>query len=286
MKASFLYQLSNVTGAISYDWVRLSVDGERNEIYVANTSDRSVSVFSESGMEIYTFGEDLGIVSDIAVRDDGALIVLSQGNDTARALLLCNYRGERVSPLAIRNLPPEFAEFTPDRIVYRKGRLYLADRGAMKIVVTDRDGIFEKGYDIAGRMGLKERKRAETGIVGFSVDGEGNILFTVPVLFVAYRLSADGTMSSFGEPGVSPGKFNVVGGVAADERGSIFVADTLRCVVMIFDRELRFLKEFGYRGLEPGSLIAPMELAADGNGRVYVSQSANRGVSVYRLTYD
>ena len=74
--------------------------------------------------------------------------------------------------------------------------------------------------------------------------------------------------------------------MAADERGSIFVADTLRCVVMIFDRELRFLKEFGYRGLEPGSLIAPMELAADGNGRVYVSQSANRGVSVYRLTYD
>ena len=93
---------------------------------------------------------------------------------------------------------------------------------------------------------------------------------------------ASGKVRAFGTRGSSPGKFNVVSGIAADDNGNIYVADTLRCVVMIFDREFNFRTEFGYRGLEPGNLIAPMELTVDSD-RVYVAQTRSRGVSVFRV---
>jgi hypothetical protein len=62
--------------------------------------------------------------------------------------------------------------------------------------------------------------------------------------------------------------------------------ERLRSVVMIFDREFRFLKEFGYRGDKPGNLIRPSELALGNSGKLYVTQLRNRGVSVFSITSD
>jgi hypothetical protein len=95
-------------------------------------------------------------------------------------------------------------------------------------------------------------------------------------------MTPDKHVQAFGARGSSPGKFNVVSGIAADDKGNIYLTDTLRCVVMVFDKELNFRKEFGFRGLEPGNLIAPMELAVNSD-RVYVAQTRSRGVSVYRM---
>jgi hypothetical protein len=61
------------------------------------------------------------------------------------------------------------------------------------------------------------------------------------------------------------------------------VSDRLRCVVLVFDRNLRFQTEFGYRGAQPSNLIVPDDLAVDSNGNVYIGQAANRGVSVFQV---
>jgi DNA-binding beta-propeller fold protein YncE len=85
--------------------------------------------------------------------------------------------------------------------------------------------------------------------------------------------------------GSTPGRFGVVAGITSDASGKfILVADTLRCVVMIFDRDFRFQTEFGFRGLRPENLVGPMGLAIDSKNRLYVAQLRNRGVSVYQLT--
>jgi hypothetical protein len=62
------------------------------------------------------------------------------------------------------------------------------------------------------------------------------------------------------------------------------VADKLRCVVMVFTKDFKFLTEFGFRGLGPSNLVGPMQLAVDSKNRLYVTQLRNRGVSVYQLT--
>ena len=64
------------------------------------------------------------------------------------------------------------------------------------------------------------------------------------------------------------------------------MVERLRSVVMVFDKEFRFLKEFGYRGDKPGNLIRPNEVAVGNAGKIYVTQVRNRGVSVFSVTSD
>jgi hypothetical protein len=155
----------------------------------------------------------------------------------------------------------------------------------MRIVVTDTNGVFRKGYDLGSLVGVEEKKRADTDIGGFSVDREGNMIFTIPVRFAAFALSPDGKIKGFGRPGSAPGRFNIVGGIVADDRGNYYVADKLKCAVLIFDKNFNFLKEFGYRGLRPGNLIGPKNLVLDTRGRLYVSQRRSRGISVFQITH-
>ena len=121
-------------------------------------------------------------------------------------------------------------------------------------------------------------------MTGFTVDGEGNIFFTVPVLFRVFKFSPDRKMASFGRPGSAPGRFGIVSGIVTDSRGNLLVADKLRCVVMAFDKGFNFLGEFGYRGTRPENLVVPDDLAIDTKDRIYVSQGRRRGVSVFALS--
>lgn len=285
VKASFLYTLSDATGTIPYNWVKLSADHVKHEVYVVNPTDLTIRIFNDQGMEVYSFGDDLslGYVSDLAVDEQGDMLILSV-KGAMHTLARGNYRGEPKGAIEFKDFPPAFTDgFSPRTLAYRAGHIYLVDKERMKVAVTDGEGKFETGYDFAPLLKVDEKKRLETGIVGFNIDPQGNLLFTVPTTFTAGILSPDGKLRTFGTKGSTPGKFNIVGGIAADDKGYIYVADTLRCVVMVFDRDFTFKTEFGYRGTEPGNFIAPMEIVAM-DGRVYVTQSRSRGVSVYRVS--
>ena len=267
IRATYVYTLSDFNGPIPYNWVNIFADTAKRETYIVDSGDKTVRIFNESGMEVYRFGDDgeLGSITAVAVAAGGDIYLLSRGNDSY-SITRSNFRGEPLAKLAPSNLPPEFVtDFLPDTILSREGRLYLVDRNSMKVAVTDLSGQFVTGYDLASILGLDEKKRQDSGIVGFNLDRQGNFLFTIPVHFTAYVVSPDKKVRSFGSRGSSPGKFNVVSGIAADDNDNIYVADTLRCVVMVFDKEYNFKKEFGYRGLDPGKA-----------GGLFVQKSASR----------
>ena len=284
--ATFIYTLSDFNGPIPFYWTNISVDELKNEIYVVDTREKNVTIFNSQGMEIYRFGDDgnLGTVIDVAVKSDGNILVLSRVDSTS-SLILCNFRGEPVAKLELENLPADFSDFSPDRIVNEGGLLHLLDSSSLKIAVTDANGLFQKGYDIASLLDLEVNDRGRaTEIAGFSVDHQGNMLFTIPVIFKACQLSPDGNITSFGRPGSAPGRFNVIGGIVADD-SYYYVADRLKSAVLIFDKNLRFQSEFGYRGARPGNLIAPNNLGLDAEGKLYVSQLGKGGISVFAITH-
>jgi DNA-binding beta-propeller fold protein YncE len=286
VKATFLYSLSNFTGVVPFNYVREFIDSEKNEIYVV--SGDSVSIFNGSGMEVYRFGDDLkiGVFMDLSVESDGHILILSRMGSNFR-LTRCNYRGEPQARIEIRNLPKTFAGISPTRLLSRNGKFYLADLNAKKVVVTDANGVFQEGYDIAPLLAdFEEKPGADYNIVGITVDGEGNLFFTVPTMFKAFRLSPDGQLAAFGSAGNLPGRFNLVSGIVTDDKGNIYVTDILRCTVSVFDKEFKFQAQLSQRGLGPGDLIAPSELVIDKSGKLYVSQSRNRGISVFRVDYD
>jgi DNA-binding beta-propeller fold protein YncE len=260
VQTDFLYTLSNFSGTVPLDLARIHFDEDRQEMYVTDSSNGGVRIFNAQGMEIYRFGDDWnrGSINAAAVKKDGNILVLNQ-TISKNTIYLCNFRGEAISELALKSLPTDFEGFSPSGMVYRHEKLYLLDNNAMRLLVTDSNGV--------------------------SVDRECNILFTIPVLFSAFRLTPQGKLSGFGRPGSAPGRFNNAAGIVADDRGYYYVSDRLKSAILIFDKNFKFVKEFGYRGRKPHNLISPRDLSLDAKGRLYVSQLSSRGVSVFKITY-
>jgi hypothetical protein len=283
LKAAYLYSLSDFNGAKEYSAAKIALDDAKNEIYAM--SGEAMTIFNSSGMEVFRLDFDpaLGVVHDVAVHPDGDLFLLVL-KDRQTQIVRCNFRGEAIAPVTVTELPGANASFVPNRIFLRDGRLYLANLGEMQVVVTDLEGTYREHIDLAAKIGLSDKERIDSGIGGFSLDREANILFTLPAMAKVYRLSKEGELKSFGRRGSGPGKFGVVSGVAADKDGNLLVADTLRCVVMVFDKDFKLIREFGFRGFGPGNLIGPNEILVDGNNRAYISQIRKRGVSVFQIS--
>jgi len=284
-KASFLYSLSDFTGRIPYSWARISLDEERNEVYVLYHN--SLRIFNDAGMEIYRFGDDLdlGHIADMAIEPSGDILLLAY-RESGIEIIRCNYRGIPTSTFWLSNLPDEFSKFAPNRMIYRQGNFYFLSLSEMRIAITDSHGFFKKGYDLIPLLEREEKDRGSMEVTGFSVDQEGNILFTVSTLFRACILSPEGKMDWFGKPGSVPGKFNIVAGITRDSKGNYLVVDKLKCAVMVFDKNFNFITQFGYRGLKPDGLIVPNDIVIDNKDRIYVTQSNKRGVSVFKLTHN
>jgi hypothetical protein len=290
VKGTYLYNLSSFTGNIPYSWPRVQVDKEGKEIYVIYQN--LIRIFNANGMEIYRFGDelDLGTIVDLIVDKEGDILLLSHGwSETSKRvdfeITRCNYRGEPISKIELKNLPAEFSGFLPNRMTYRKENLYLASLSTMTVVVTNVDGLFKEGYDILPLLELEEKDKEGAMMVGFSVDGDGNILFTIPPVFKAYVLTPERKIYYFGKPGSAPGRFNIIAGIVSDSKGNILIVDKLKCAVMVYDKDFRFLNQFSSRGFKKGDLITPDDITIDSNDRIYVTQARNRGISVFKLNY-
>ncbi|RII25489.1 MAG: hypothetical protein CXR30_18440 [Geobacter sp.] len=281
---NFLYTLSDFSGTKPFSSARINQDFSKNEIYAM--VGEAVSIFNSSGMEIYRFDYDpnIGIVSDVAVMSNGQLAILASVGPLTR-LVRCNFRAEPLGVINLTGLPPAFAKFSPNRVYSHDGKLYQVSFSTMQVVVTDEQGVFVKGYDLAKELGMSEKERDESGLGGFAIDRDGGFLFTIPATARVYLLSADGKQRAFGKRGSAPGRFGVVTGIAVDQAGNILVVDKLRCVVMIFNRSnFALIKEFGNRGFRPGDLIGPDDILIDRQNRAYVSSLRKRGISVYQLS--
>jgi hypothetical protein len=155
----------------------------------------------------------------------------------------------------------------------------------MQVVITDEQGTFMKGVDLAKELGMSDKERDESGLGGFAIDRDGGFLFTIPATAKVFLLPHEGKARVFGKRGSALGRFGVVTGIALDRDGNILVADKLRCVVMVFDpTNFALLKEFGFRGFKGGNMIGPDDILVVGQNKVYVSSLRKRGISVYQLS--
>ncbi len=280
-----MYKLSDFTDFVPYMTPRVVLDDSHDEVYVLFQN--YIRVFNEYGMEVYSFGDDLriGLIVDLAVKKDGNMVLLSWGEEGYR-LVLCNYRGEAVSEMSIRNLPGEFSDFRPRRLISRNGNLYFATMNGFQVVVTDEEGNYKEGYDLAKLLDFTEQDVKDNDIVGFNVTKDGSLVFTIPTLFHVYKVSPDRKVNFFGKAGGPPGMFGIVAGVATDGMENYLIADKLKSIVHIFSKSAEYVTEFGYRTEAPGGLFSPSDVVVSSSNKVYVTQARKMGVSVFLLTYD
>jgi hypothetical protein len=285
LEATYAYELSTPSGPVLLSWPSLAYDRAHDELFVV--AEGFVRIFDASGMEVYRFGDDgaLGNILRVAVLDDGELILLTTV-DGKRAYLRCDFRGELIETFSLTGLPKALAGFEPDQLVHRGGKLYFAERGTMRVVVTDLAGAYRDQLRlrdlVAGALGNDPDRKPPGAMDGFNVDSTGKLLFTMSTLFAGGTATRSGVVRLFGSRGSTPGRFNIIGGIDSDEAGNLYVTDRLRSVVSVWDRDLRHLGDFAYRGDDEGGLSTPFELAV-GNGKVFVTQAGKRGVKVWRV---
>lgn len=279
-RLEYQYNLATVAGDIHTSAATLNYDRLVREVFL--TGYGQVRIFNAAGMETYRFGDDarLGTIYGVAALEDGDLLVLSYRDDKP-CLLRCNFRGEPIQAVELTGVPEPFRGMRPNAIAYQGGRVYLADLQEMRVVLVEPGGKHLASYDLAERIAVAD-KRQDHGMNGFGVDRDGSMLFTVAPLFKAFVVPLQGQVRSFGRPGSAPGSFGIVAGIGSDASGRYYVADSLKCAILVFDSSLGFLGEFGTRGSRPGQLLGPTSVAVAGD-RVFVSQNGARGVAVYQM---
>jgi sugar lactone lactonase YvrE len=103
------------------------------------------------------------------------------------------------------------------------------------------------------------------------IDQEGNIL------------NSWGTFGSAESGGALPGSFNEPWGIAIDDDGNIYVADTWNHRIQKFSPEGQFITAWGRFGQRetPDSFWGPRDVAIDPSGHVYVTDTGNKRIAVF-----
>ena len=113
------------------------------------------------------------------------------------------------------------------------------------------------------------------------VDGAGNPHLLDSRQARVFRLDPDlEIQGNWGRYGSGPGEFLHPVDLAFHGDGNrIYVADSLRCDVQVFDASGRFLAAWGKRGSVPGEFLQPAGIAVARDGSVYVTDATLHRVS-------
>ncbi len=93
-------------------------------------------------------------------------------------------------------------------------------------------------------------------------------------------------VKAFGGSGSEEGKFFFPTYLALDDKGNLYVTDTMNARVQVFDPEGRHLKTFGQRGDAFGMFDKPKGVAVDAFGNVYVVDSGWSNIQIFNQRGD
>ncbi len=88
-------------------------------------------------------------------------------------------------------------------------------------------------------------------------------------------------IATIGSRGKEEGKFNYPSHITVDDKGKLYVVDTMNGRVQIFDRNGKFIRAFGQFGDAPGMFARPKGIGVDSEGHIYVVDSAFNNIQIF-----
>jgi glucose/arabinose dehydrogenase/streptogramin lyase len=232
----------------------IAVDQQGN-VYVADTGNDRIQKFSPNGTfigELGRHGVQNGTFKNpegIAVDQQGNVYVADTGNDRIQ-----KFSG---------NFSGNFSAFSPNGTFIGE----LGRHGVQNGTFKNPEGI---AVDQQGNVYV-----ADTGndrIQKFSGNFSGN--------FSAF--SPNGTyLTQWGEHGVEDSRFNGPEGIAVDQQGNVYVADTGNNRIQKFSGDGTFIGNFGLFGTNDGAFDAPEAIAVDQQGNMYVADTGNNRIQKF-----
>ena len=125
---------------------------------------------------------------------------------------------------------------------------------------------------------------------GLAIDNDNRLLYVTDAeqdLVLVYDADPPFKLiRKLGKPGTQhtstvPGEFAKPAGVAVDQDGNVFVADTWNDRIEEFDADGTFIRTFGEAGDGPGYFARPKGISIDGDGHIWVADAMQDRVQVF-----
>ena len=214
-----------------------------NKYYVGNESTQTVDVVNKKGRLLYTLGNDFLI-----------------------------------------QRPSDIALAVDQQLVF------VTDPMNSRVLVFDADGAFLGPFPAEGQAPLYmptgiavDPVRGEVLVSDFGLDG-GNAQIKIYDLAGMFLTSINGNVGcgSFG-CNTTDRNFSRPQGLSVNEQGYIYLADSVRSQVLVFDRETKqSIDVIGIQGTAPGELMLPLDVLIDPQSKdLYVTSNRTQRVEVF-----
>lgn len=155
------------------------------------------------------------------------------------------------------------------------GKIFISDSQTDKVVVLDQNAkvITTLNPDIPFKQPT-----------GLAVDSERKRLYITDTHTHDIRVFDTETFKQvkiIGKRGKEDGEFNFPSNVTVDNKGNLYVVDTMNGRVEIFDVDGKFIRAFGQFGDSPGMFARPKGIAVDSEGHIYVVDAAFNNVQIF-----
>lgn len=258
----------------------VAIDPTTGDVYVADTGNHRVQVFSATGTPLRNWGDygtTAGLFSapvGIAVGPNGDVYVADKTNTRIQVF---TSTGTFVRAFGNTGGHPELLSDPVSVAVGPTGTVYVSDYDAFRIVRYSSNG----GY--LGTIGSRGSLPGEFEWAwGLTVAPSGNLFVVDAGNRRIQEFTADGTLVRVvPTPGPGAGYLQWPEDVAVDADGDLAVTDTGRGQVMTYAADGTFLAGWGEHGTDPGQFDTLAGVAVAPNGNLYVVDGYNHRVQVF-----
>lgn len=260
----------------------IAFDPSDGAIYVANTGEHRIEVFTASGRPITRFVHRVtrpdGSTADgdpvaLAFTSGGHLLVV---DNMALYLDVLDRRGRPVTRIPIPAGHPVAVT------VARDGSIYVGTTAEESRVHR-----FLPDYSPAGSWGDQGTAPGQLhAITALAELADGSIAVACARTEVGIQIfTPDGSyVRGFTTHELERGNVSLPSGVMGTPDGRIWVVDEIRQLIQVYDRDGDFITALGGKGLAPGYFMAPSSLAADGKGLIAVTDRASGRFQVLHIS--
>lgn len=251
------------------------ISDKDGRIYVSNNDMHTVEVFSANGEPDFSFGGmgqtggQFTFPYGIGMLPNGNILVAETGNYRIQELTA---NGKYIRTFVDNNNRIGLQKPGP-LYVDTKGLIYVGDLSGQQVLMLKQDGtVIRRFSGILYPHGLAVDEAGQRLFVG---DGANNC-----VKVFSLKNGSDIPVKVIGGPAPEV-SFSMVRGLALDESGRLFVVDTLKSTIEVFDKEGNFIFSLGAKGQNDGEFLYPYGIASNKNGKIYVADWGNNRVQVW-----
>jgi len=253
---------------------------QRGEIIVAENWRHCISIFSQGGEKIRTFGSEgcaqgqFNWPCGVAVDGDGNILVVDGSNHRIQKFTAGGKFLTAVGQKGNNHL--EFSYPTGVAVNHRTGKVYISDQINCRIQVLNADLTFSGSFGSRGSGDGQFKSPLD-----ITFDSTGNVYVADGRRDCIQVFTAEGKfLRKFGKSGSGDGELNFPSSVSIDSNDIVYVNEHHNHRVSMFTGEGQFLRSFGTKGDGPGQLNYPREIAVDKDGLVYISDSENCRITI------